>query len=82
MAEELGEKGNKYPASLPKFAQYEVTIEDWIRGHKGNRKYVTMTSTCWPAFPLNFGFVPCYVNSRLTGKGTPVACEVDVYGAV
>ena len=82
MAEELGESGNKYPASLPKFAQYEVTIEDWIRGHKGNRKYVTMTSTCWPAFPLNFGFVPCYVNSRMTGKGTPIACEVDVYGAV
>lgn len=82
MAEELGTNGNKYPASLPKFAQYEVTIEDWIRGHKGNRKYVTMTSTCWPAFPLNFGFVPCYVNSRMTGKGTPIACEVDVYGAV
>lgn len=82
MAEEFGEKGNKYPAMLPKFAQYEVTVEDWIRNHKGNRKYVTMTSTCWPAFPLNFGFVPCYVNSRLTGKGTPVACEVDVFGAV
>ena len=82
MAEELGQSGNKYPSSLEKFAQYEVTIEDWIRNHKGNRKLVTMTSTCWPAFPLNFGFVPCYVNSRLTGKGFPVACEVDVYGAV
>ncbi len=82
MTEEFGEKGNKYPDVLPKMAQYEVTVEDWIRNHKGNRKYVTMTSTCWPAFPLNFGFVPCYVNSRLTGKGTPVACEVDVFGAV
>ncbi len=82
MSEEFGEKGNKYLDVLPKMAQYEVTVEDWIRNHKGNRKYVTMTSTCWPAFPLNFGFVPCYVNSRLTGKGTPVACEVDVFGAV
>ena len=82
MEAELGEKGNKYPTMLPKFAQYELTVEDWIRNHKGNSKYITMTSTCWPAFPLNFGFVPCYVNSRLTGKGTPVACEVDVYGAV
>lgn len=82
MAEEFGEKGNKFPKILPKMAQYEVTVEDWIRNHKGDRKNVTMTSTCWPAFPLNFGFVPCYVNSRLTGKGTPVACEVDVYGAV
>ena len=82
MTEELGEKGNKYPTMLPKFAQYELTVEDWIRNHKGNFKYITMTSTCWPAFPLNFGFVPCYVNSRMTGKGIPVACEVDVYGAV
>jgi L-fucose isomerase-like protein len=29
-----------------------------------------------------FGFVPCYVNSRLTGRGIPVACEVDIYGAL
>jgi L-fucose isomerase-like protein len=82
MAEEFGVQGNKYPEMLPKFAQYEVTVEDWVRNHKGNRKYVTLTSTCWPAFPLSFGFVPCYCNSRLTGKGTPVACEVDVYGAL
>lgn len=80
MKEELG--GNNFSEILPKLAQYEITVEDWIRNHKGNRKYVTMTSTCWPAFPVDFGFVPCYVNSRLTGKGIPVACEVDVYGAV
>lgn len=73
---------NKTPDIIPALAQYEITVEDWIRNHKGNRKYVTMTSTCWPAFPLNFGFVPCYVNSRLTAKGIPVACEVDTYGAV
>ena len=29
-----------------------------------------------------FGFVPCYVNSRLTGMGIPVSCEVDIYGAL
>lgn len=68
--------------SLQSLAQYELTVEDWIRNHKGNRKYVTLTSTCWPAFPVNFGFVPCYVNSRITAKGYPVACEVDVYGAI
>ncbi|MCR5726945.1 MAG: fucose isomerase [Lachnospiraceae bacterium] len=67
---------------LPALAQYELTVDDWIRNHKGNRKYVTMTSTCWPAFPVNFGFVPCYVNSRFTAKGYPIACEVDEYGAV
>lgn len=80
MAEELG--GGNTADILPRLAQYEITVEDWIRNHRGNRKYVTMTSTCWPAFPANFGFVPCYVNSRLTSRGTPVACEVDLYGAV
>jgi len=29
-----------------------------------------------------FGFVPCYVNSRLTGRGIPVSCEVDIYGTL
>lgn len=82
MTQELGEKGNKTPEILPKLAQYEATIEDWIRNHKGNRKYVVMTSTCWPAFPTSFGFAPCYVHSRMTAKGTPMACEVDIYGAV
>ena len=72
----------KTPEILPSLAQYELTVDDWIRNHKGSRKYVTLTSTCWPAFPMNFGFVPCYVNSRITQKRYPVACEVDVYGAV
>jgi L-fucose isomerase-like protein len=26
--------------------------------------------------------VPCYVNSRLTGRGIPVSCETDIYGAL
>lgn len=80
MEQELGDI--KTPDILPTLAQYELTVDDWIRNHKGSRKYVTLTSTCWPAFPVNFGFVPCYVNSRITEKGYPVACEVDVYGAL
>ena len=80
MQEELHE--NKTPEIMSALAQYELTVEDWIRNYKGNRKYITLTSTCWPAFPVNFGFVPCYVNSRITAKGYPVACEVDAYGAV
>jgi len=82
MASELGDEGNKTPDILPKLAQYEITVNDWIRTHKGDRKYVALTSTCWPAFPISFGFVPCYVNSRITGAGFPVACEVDVFGAI
>ena len=50
--------------------------------HKGSRKYVAFADKCWPAFPSQFGFEPCYVNSRLVSRGIPVACEVDIYGAL
>ncbi|NTV78050.1 MAG: fucose isomerase, partial [Clostridiales bacterium] len=81
MAAELG-AGNKKPEILPKLAQYELTLLDWIEAHKGYRKYVAIAGKCWPAFQTQFGFVPCYVNSRLTGMGIPVSCEVDIYGAL
>lgn len=81
MSAELG-CGNCMPEILPKLAQYELTLLDWIRQHKGDRKYVTLTTKCWPAFQTSFGFVPCYVNSRLTAQGIPVSCEVDIYGAL
>ena len=81
MEEELG-AGNKKPEILHRLAQYELTLKDWIRDHKGYRKYVAIAGKCWPAFQTQFGFVPCYVNSRLTGRGIPVSCEVDIYGAL
>lgn len=81
MEEELGE-GNKKPEILPKLAQYEITLKDWVEEHRGYRKYVALTSKCWPAFQTQFGFVPCYVNSRLTAQGIPVSCEVDIYGTL
>ena len=81
MEEELGE-GNKKPEILAKLAQYELTLKDWVQEHKGYRKYVAIAGKCWPAFQTQFGFVPCYVNSRLTDQGIPVSCEVDIYGAL
>jgi L-fucose isomerase-like protein len=82
MEAELGPKGNTRPDILPSLAQYELTLLDWVENNKGYRKFVTLTSKCWPAFQTQFGFVPCYVNSRLARKGIPVSCEVDIYGAV
>ncbi len=82
MANELGASGNNYPALLPRMAQFELTLLDWIEAHKGDRKYVALADKCWPAFPKEFGFEPCYVNSRLASRGIPVACEVDIYGAL
>ena len=81
MEKELG-AGNMKPEILPKLAQYELTLLDWVEAHKGYRKYVAIAGKCWPAFQTQFGFVPCYVNSRLTGMGIPVSCEVDIYGAL
>ena len=81
MEEELG-AGNKKPEILEKLAQYELTLKDWVEAHRGYRKYVTLTGKCWPAFQTQFGFVPCYVNSRLTAQGIPVSCEVDIYGTL
>ena len=81
MEDELGD-GNNYPGILPKLAQYELTLLDWIEANRGASKYVVMANKCWPAFQPEFGFEPCYVNSRLTAMGYCTACEVDIYGAL
>ncbi|MDF2543983.1 MAG: L-fucose isomerase-like protein [Herbinix sp.] len=81
MEDELG-TGNQMPGILPKLAQYELTLLDWAESHKGSREFVAFANKCWPSFQTQFGFVPCYVNSRLTAMGIPVSCEVDIYGAL
>ncbi|MDR1796807.1 MAG: fucose isomerase [Clostridiales Family XIII bacterium] len=81
MAQEMGE-GKYYPDLNERLAQYELTLLDWAESHKGARSYVAFANKCWPAFPGSFGFVPCYVNSRLSSRGMPVSCEVDIYGAL
>ena len=81
MENELG-AGNKMPGILPKLAQYELTLLDWMDEHKGSREFVVFANKCWPSFQTQFGFVPCYVNSRLTARGIAVSCEVDIYGAL
>ena len=81
MAAEMGE-GRYFPDLLERMAQFELTLLDWAEQHKGVRKYVAFADKCWPAFPEQFGFEPCFVNSRLAARGIPVSCEVDIYGAL
>ncbi len=81
MAKEMGE-GKYFPDLLERMAQFELTLLDWAEEHKGARKYVAFADKCWPAFPEQFGFEPCFVNSRLAARGIPVSCEVDIYGAL
>ena len=81
MAEELG-KGNTYPELIEKLAQYEVALTKFIDQNIGASKYVAFANKCWPSFEKYFGFVPCYINSRMAKKGIPISCEVDIYGAL
>jgi L-fucose isomerase-like protein len=53
-----------------------------MEANLGASKYAVFADKCWPSFEPAFGFVPCYVNGRLAGRGIPVACEVDIYGAL
>lgn len=81
MAKELG-ANCPYPDLLPQLAQFELALTDWYDNQRGAAEYAVFADKCWPAFQTSFHFVPCYVNSRLAGRGIPVACEVDIYGAV
>ncbi len=81
MAEELG-AGNTYPDLLSKLARFEVALARYAQENLGSCTYVAFANKCWPAFEEAFGFVPCYVNSRLAAKGMPAACESDIYGAL
>lgn len=81
MASELG-KGNCFPQKLKLLAQFEVALVSFFEANLGSRQFGVFANKCWPAFEKAFGFVPCYINSRLAGRGIPVACEVDIYGAV
>jgi L-fucose isomerase-like protein len=81
MESELG-KGNKHPGVLERLAQYELTLLDWAEKNRGASPHFVFANKCWPAFQTQFGFVPCYVNSRLASRGIPVSCETDIYGAL
>jgi L-fucose isomerase-like protein len=81
MAKELG-AGNKHPGLLEKLAQHEIALLEFMRNNLGASSFGVFANKCWPSFEKYFGFVPCYVNSRLASRGIPVSCEVDIYGVL
>ncbi len=81
MARELG-KGGAATDLLERLAQYEVALTRFMEANLGASEFGIFANKCWPSFEPHFGFVPCYVNARLAGRGIPVACEVDIYGAL
>lgn len=80
--QELGSDSGTGSELIRKFAQYELTLLDWAKEHKQSKQYVVFANKCWPSFQHYFGFVPCFNNSRLAAMGIPIACEVDIYGAL
>jgi L-fucose isomerase-like protein len=81
MAKELG-AGNQYPEKLKQLAQFELALTAFYEDNLGSREFAVFANKCWPGFEKAFGFVPCFINSRMAARGIPVACEVDIYGAV
>jgi len=81
MAKELG-LGNQYPQKLKQLAQFELALTTFFEANLGSRQFGVFANKCWPSFEKAFGFVPCFINSRLAARGIPAACEVDIYGAV
>jgi len=81
MSSELG-TGNTYPELLKKLAQYETALLQFMKDNLGASQFGIFANKCWPSFEKYFGFVPCYVNSRLASRNIPVSCEVDIYGTL
>jgi L-fucose isomerase-like protein len=81
LAKELGH-GNTYPDLLEPLAQFEIALLDFMERNLGSSQYAVFANKCWPAFQKYFGFVPCFINSRLAAHGIPISCEADIYGAL
>lgn len=81
MESELG-VGHADPELLVKLARLECALMDFYKNNLGASDYGVFANKCWPSFEKYFECVPCYVNSRLATRGIPVACEVDIYGAL
>jgi L-fucose isomerase-like protein len=81
MGKELGQ-GNTYPDLLEPLAQFEIALLDFMEKNLGASQYAVFANKCWPSFEKYFGFVPCYINSRLATHGIPISCEADTYGAL
>ncbi len=81
MEKELG-SGNRYPDLLSKLAQYELALTQFFEKNLGVSQFGVFANKCWPSFEKYFTFVPCFVNSRLAGRGIPVSCEADIYGVL
>ncbi|MHB8896019.1 MAG: L-fucose/L-arabinose isomerase family protein [Candidatus Geothermincolia bacterium] len=63
---------------LAKLARLEVVLEDMVEEHALDG----LALQCWTSIQQDYGISPCFVLARLTERGIPCACEVDMHGTV
>ena len=63
---------------MAKLARLEVVLEDMVAEHELD----AIALQCWTSMQQDFGVSPCLVMARLTERGIPAACEVDIHGAL
>ena len=65
-------------ASGLKLAALELAIQEWAE----RQQLDGVAIQCWDALQDMLGICSCFVDSELTGKYLPVACETDIHGAL
>ena len=64
--------------NIVKQAKLYVTVKNWMKENKCQAG----TMQCWDSLQKNYGCASCFTMSMLGEEGIPMACEVDVMGAV
>ncbi len=63
---------------LEKLARLESALDEIVEEYG----LAGMAVQCWTSLQEDYGIVPCYIMSRLTSRGIPCACEVDIHGTL
>ena len=63
---------------IMKAARMELALVDFYT----QNKLSAMAMHCWPVIQQLYGFSTCALFGRLTARGMPTACEVDVLGSI
>ncbi|MCL5070441.1 MAG: hypothetical protein M1308_06040, partial [Actinobacteria bacterium] len=64
--------------TLIKSAKLELSLINFA----AKENLTCMGLQCWTAMQNIIGISSCYAMGRITQKGIPVSCEVDIYGAL
>ena len=72
------DRGEVSDLDLSRMARLEVVLTEMVREHGLDG----LGFQCWTSVQEDFGVSPCFVMSRLTDRGTPCACEVDMHGVL